>query len=52
MDKIYSGADLTIVAAAGKTKSYGIPGVRQTRRVHHPVIHLDAGVVLDVVQIL
>jgi hypothetical protein len=45
MDKIYSGADLSIVAAAGKAKSYGIPGVGKTRRVHHAVIRLDNSVV-------
>jgi hypothetical protein len=32
MDKIYMGTDLTIVAAAGEDKSYGLPGVNTTKR--------------------
>jgi hypothetical protein len=31
MDEIYKGADLTIVAAAGKDKAYGLPGVNSTK---------------------
>jgi len=32
MDQIYRGADLTIVAAAGEHKGYGLPGVGSTKR--------------------
>jgi len=32
MDQIYRGADLTIVAAAGEDKGYGLPGVGVTKR--------------------
>jgi hypothetical protein len=32
MDRIYMGTDLTIVAAAGENKSYGLPGVNGTKR--------------------
>ncbi|KAG8668328.1 hypothetical protein FPOAC1_007707 [Fusarium poae] len=32
MDKIYSGADLTIIAAAGEGPQYGLPGVKKTPR--------------------
>jgi hypothetical protein len=32
MDEIYRGTDLTIVAAAGESKSYGLPGVNGTKR--------------------
>jgi hypothetical protein len=32
MDAIYHQADLTIVAAAGNDKAYGLPGVKKTKR--------------------
>ncbi|KAF2828848.1 HET-domain-containing protein [Ophiobolus disseminans] len=32
MDQIYKGADLTIVAAAGEDKTYGLPGIGSTKR--------------------
>jgi hypothetical protein len=32
MDAIYRQADLTIVAAAGNDKAYGLPGVKKTKR--------------------
>lgn len=41
MDEIYSGADLTIVAAAGQVKSYGLPGVNTTQRKRIPVVPLE-----------
>lgn len=41
MDEIYSGADLTIVAAAGHDKNYGLPGVSDTPRVKHGTCHFE-----------
>ncbi|KAH4194135.1 hypothetical protein HBI44_148420 [Parastagonospora nodorum] len=35
MDKIYSGANLTIIAAAGVDPHHGLPGVRGTPRSSH-----------------
>jgi hypothetical protein len=32
MDQIYRSADLTIVAAAGENKDYGLPGIGETKR--------------------
>lgn len=40
MDGIYSGADVTIVAAAGKDKSYGLPGVGLTERIPSAAIQV------------
>lgn len=48
MDRIYGGADLTIVAAAGNNKNYGLPGVGSTPRAKTRVCHLDEGVVFSV----
>jgi hypothetical protein len=45
MDMIYRGADLTIVAAAGKDKAYGLPGVGSTKRTGKKSIIFD-GVVI------
>lgn len=36
MDKIYGGAELTIVAAAGSHNNYGLPGVSNTRAAERP----------------
>ncbi|KAF2629949.1 HET-domain-containing protein, partial [Macroventuria anomochaeta] len=45
MDKIYGGAELTIVAAAGSDNDYGLPGVSTNRQADQlqesgPVVHL------------
>lgn len=45
MDRIYHGADLTIVAAAGDNKRYGLPGVGSTKRKEREVIYVDDVVV-------
>lgn len=42
MDQIYKGADLTIVAACGNNKNYGLPGVDLTTRIEHPVLQLES----------
>ncbi|KAH7408084.1 heterokaryon incompatibility protein-domain-containing protein, partial [Phaeosphaeria sp. MPI-PUGE-AT-0046c] len=41
MDQIYQGASLTIVAAAGTDKAYGLPGVLTTRRKGRKVARID-----------
>jgi hypothetical protein len=38
MDRIYHGADLTIVAAAGENKSHGLPGLGSTKRGKRKVV--------------
>jgi hypothetical protein len=38
MDRIYHGADLTIVAAAGENKNHGLPGVGSTKRGNRKVV--------------
>ncbi|KAF2828867.1 HET-domain-containing protein, partial [Ophiobolus disseminans] len=48
MDQIYHQADLTIVAAAGDNRSYGLPGVGTRQRSMCKVIHLNDMVILDV----
>lgn len=48
MDRIYKGADLTIVAACGDNKNYGLPGVSTTSRIIHPVIHLEDGSIFNI----
>lgn len=40
MDQIYRGADLTIVAAAGENKMYGLPGVGLTKRNQSRIVHM------------
>lgn len=40
MDQIYQGADLTIVAAAGTNKMYGLPGVGSTKRTEGNVVYI------------
>lgn len=45
MDQIYCGADLTIVAAAGEDKRYGLPGVSSTKRKERISIRVDDVVV-------
>lgn len=40
MDRIYRGADLTIVAAAGMDKMYGLPGVGPTTRTEESVVRI------------
>lgn len=47
MNETYSGADLTIVAAAGDDKFYGLPGVGQTERHKSRVLTLEKGVVFS-----
>lgn len=47
MDQIYNGADLTIVAAAGDIKSYGLPGVSTTSRVKHPFFECNQGTIFS-----
>ncbi|KAK2013427.1 heterokaryon incompatibility, partial [Colletotrichum eremochloae] len=41
MDKIYGGAELTIVAAAGSHNDYGLPGVSSTLRQSMQSLELD-----------
>lgn len=48
MDEIYRGADLTIVAAAGKDKYYGLPGVSVTKRTKDPAVHLKNATVFRI----
>jgi hypothetical protein len=36
MDRIYAGSMLTIIAAAGSSGSYGLPGVSRQRKVNQP----------------
>jgi hypothetical protein len=48
MDRIYRDADLTIVAAAGDNKAYGIPGVSTRNRSTHPILRFDQGVLLSI----
>lgn len=42
MDRIYRGADLTIVAAAGDDEHFGLPGVGTTTRKKQTVVELDS----------
>ncbi|KAH5095560.1 hypothetical protein HBI38_030660 [Parastagonospora nodorum] len=48
MDQIYRGAEFTIVAAAGRDKTYGLPGVSTTRRIQCPVLHFDQGLIFSI----
>lgn len=41
MDQIYHGAELTIVAAAGEDKNYGLPGVGATPRASEKAVRLN-----------
>jgi hypothetical protein len=41
MDLIYSGAELTIIAAAGDSPDYGLPGVNGTRRAKQEILHVS-----------
>jgi hypothetical protein len=47
MDRIYMGSDLTIVAAAGKSKTHGLPGVGSTKRRDREVIRVEDVVVFS-----
>ncbi|CAN9172827.1 unnamed protein product [Alternaria alternata] len=47
MDRIYRGADLTIVASAGDDKMYGLPGVRSTKLRKREIICVDDVVVFS-----
>jgi hypothetical protein len=47
MDQIYRGADLTIVAAAGENKVYGLPGVESTKRKDNKVVCVEDVVVFS-----
>src|SRR5690242_20075354 len=40
MDLIYSGAELTIIAAAGNSPEHGLPGIRGTRRSSQDILRL------------
>jgi hypothetical protein len=47
MDQIYCGADLTIVAAAGEDKTYGLPGVEPTKRKGSKVVCMEDVVIFS-----
>jgi hypothetical protein len=47
MDMIYSGAEVTIIAAAGSDPHYGIPGVSTTVRHAAPIHAFDHGSLID-----
>jgi hypothetical protein len=47
MDQIYHGADLTIVAAAGNDKAYGLPGVESTKREGSKVVRVEDVVIFS-----
>lgn len=47
MDQIFRGADLTIVAAAGENKTYGLPGVGSTKRKGSKVVCVEDVVVFS-----
>lgn len=47
MDRIYRGADLTIVAAAGHDEHFGLPGVGTTSRKKQRVVELDSCTILS-----
>ncbi|KAI0144815.1 heterokaryon incompatibility protein-domain-containing protein [Pestalotiopsis sp. NC0098] len=46
MDAIYRGADLTIIASAGKDSNHGLPGVGTTRRKQQLLVDLESWTVL------
>ncbi|KAH9209866.1 heterokaryon incompatibility protein-domain-containing protein [Leptodontidium sp. 2 PMI_412] len=43
MDLVYTGAWLTIFAAAGPDANYGLPGIGKTQRINQPRLELDKG---------
>jgi hypothetical protein len=43
MNRIYSGAEITIIAAAGPDPHYGLPGVSLTQRKGFDITTLDCG---------
>ncbi|KAH4995984.1 hypothetical protein HBI76_020100 [Parastagonospora nodorum] len=43
MNRIYSGAEITIIAAAGPDPHYGLPGVSVTQRKGFDITTLDCG---------
>jgi hypothetical protein len=47
MDRIYRGADLTVVAAAGMDKMYGLPGVGPTTRTEENVVRIGDVIVFS-----
>lgn len=47
MDRIYRGADLTIIAAAGYDEHFGLPGVGTTSRKKQRVVELDSCTILS-----
>lgn len=47
MNLIYGGAEITIVAAAGKDETYGLPGVGATPRVKQDIIQLETCTILS-----
>jgi hypothetical protein len=47
MDQIYRGATLTIVAAAGDNKDYGLPGIGGTRRKGLGAVTIDGVVIFS-----
>ncbi|KAH7071908.1 heterokaryon incompatibility protein-domain-containing protein, partial [Paraphoma chrysanthemicola] len=48
MDSIYAAADLTIVAAAGETPNYGLPGVGGRRRLQQKILELGASTLVEI----
>ncbi|KAH7066526.1 heterokaryon incompatibility protein-domain-containing protein [Paraphoma chrysanthemicola] len=48
MDSIYHNAEITIVAAAGTDKHYGLPGVSTTPRTASTVVNLEDFVILSI----
>lgn len=48
MDKIYAGAELTLIAAAGADPRFGLPGVSTTPRIKSRSIRLSHGA-LDII---
>jgi hypothetical protein len=47
MDQIYRGATLTIVAAAGENKDYGLPGIGGTKRKGSKAITIDGVIIFS-----
>jgi hypothetical protein len=47
VDQIYQSVDLTVVAAAGQDKAYGLPGVGLTLRKNGPVMYRDGMIIFS-----
>jgi hypothetical protein len=50
MDRIYSAAELTIVAAAGKDPSYGLSGVSTRLRPAQPTLRTESGLIFPILR--